>query len=400
MRSLIRNVSLVIIAAFMAITTPMGAAAEGFDVLFYSSNDVNKYNPDDAGSTCTAGPAPSTPLPGSNNEEQAWIYMMGQGFTEKQVAGMIGNWQVEAPGVNPTTNQTGGGPGRGIAQWSLTERWATLLKWKGDRNEFDLTTQLDFVMYELNGSEGAALTALKATTTIKEATTSFMEKYERPGEPHLDRRITAANEAYGRYSGSVAGATETPTVTTPIVSAPSSATCGEDVSASGGSIVQIAYAELQKNVVEIPDGCDAGNPSVKGDCGPEVNKYTDGTLEYWCADFVSWVHKQAGTPFTGGSSGGWRIAGVSGVEAWFKANGTWTPNGKDADPKPGDVYTLDISHTGIVEKVEGDTLYTISGNTSVDNTGNGKGVGRGVYKNFRSDSGITGFGSLAKAVSV
>jgi hypothetical protein len=385
---------LVLAALFLTLGSYTASAA---DILFYSSNGVYKYNPDDQGSPCgtdsTIQPVTSI-IEGDSFEERAWNFMIQQGFTEQQVAGMIGNWQIEAPGVDPTTNQAGGGPGRGIAQWTVDERWATLLKWKGDKNEFDLATQLEFVMYELNGTERGALTALKATKTIKEATTSFMEKYERPGEPHLDRRITAANTAFGRYSGTVTEKLP-PAESTPDQSVVEDA-CSNPTIGAGGSIIQIAQAELAKGVREIPDGCDAGNPSIKGDCGPEVNKYTDGTLEYWCADFVSWVYREAGTPFTGGSSGGWRIPAVSSVEAWFKKNGTWTPNNKNVNPQPGDVITYTFSHVGIVEKVEGETLTVISGNTGIDGSNNGKGVGRDTHENFRSHSQIVGFGSLNK----
>jgi hypothetical protein len=398
----IRNTTISLLKRIILLTVACGFVlgshtAGAVDVLFYSSNGVYKYNPDDQGSPCGTADAiqPTTTLiEGNSYEERAWNFMIQQGFTEQQVAGMIGNWQIEAPGVDPTTNQAGGGPGRGIAQWTVDERWATLLKWKGDRNEFDLATQLEFVMYELNGTEKSALTDLKATKTIKEATTSFMEKYERPGVPHLDRRITAANTAFGRYSGSVTDKLP-PAESVPSQSVVDDA-CSNPTIGAGGSIIQIALAELAKGVREIPDGCDAGNPSVKGDCGPEVNKYTDSTLEYWCADFVSWVYKEAGTPFTGGSSGGWRIAAVSGVESWFKKNGTWTPNGKNVDPQPGDVITYDFSHVGIVEKVEGETLSVISGNTGIDGSNNGKGVGRDTHENFRSHSQIVGFGSLNK----
>lgn len=401
MSTLIQKISTLLIATVVLLTAPIDVAAGSFDVLFSSGNGVFKYNADDSGQACTTTAAvqPSTVLVGNNNEERAWNFMFDQGFSEQQVAGMIGNWQVEAPGVEPTTNQEGGGPGRGIAQWTVDERWAELLKWKGDKNEYDLLTQLEFVMFELNGTEGSALTALKATSTIKDATTVFMEKYERPGTPHLDRRITAANTAFGRYSSTV---TEKLPPAAPSEGFSTQANnCDAVGSGDGASIVQVAISELNKNVREVPVGCDAGNPSVKGDCGPEVNKYTDNTLEYWCADFVSWVYQKAGSPFTGGASGGWRIAGVDNVEDWFRENATFTKNGASANPRPGDIYTLveggeDAYHIGIVEKVEGNTLTVISGNTSVDNTGNGTGVGRATYTNFRSDKGIYGFGSLGR----
>ncbi len=64
-------------------------------------------------------------------------------------------------------------------------------------------------------------------------------------------------------------------------------------------------------------------------------------------------------------------------------------------PKPGDVYiTAGEEHTGIVEKVEGGKVYTISGNTSTENYSNGVGVGDSVYP--IGSSSIKGYGSLSK----
>lgn len=140
--------------------------------------------------------------------------------------------------------------------------------------------------------------------------------------------------------------------------APASETPG---GGGGGTakIVAIAQAELNKGVCEVPMG---------SNCGPDVEKYTDGRCEAWCADFVSWVYKEAGYPFTGGSSGGWRIAGGAALQGYFATNEIFfTPGGKD--PQPGDVIGFKASgsitgHVGIVKSYSGGTVYTIEGNAS------------------------------------
>lgn len=337
--------------------------------------------------------ADSIPLSGGDNAQRAWNYFIGKGFSEKQVAGIIGNFMEESA-MNPKRVQGSGNQesetmpssgGYGIAQWD--DRKDDLANFARTRKKpiYDLGLQLDFVMYELNGKEKAAYQAFKPTTTIRDATTVWMEKYERPGDPRLSDRISSANKAYGDF------ATEAGNPATPPVSPTDTASCG-----GSGNIVAIAQAELAKGITEDPIGCDAGNPSRKGDCGEGVNKYTDNTLEYWCADFVSWVYKEAGTPFKGGASGGWRIASVESVQGYMERNGTFTKNGASApDPQPGDVYVINNGeHIGIVVKVEGGKLYTISGNTSTENYSNGVGVGQATYNDFKSNPTITGYGGL------
>jgi hypothetical protein len=170
---------------------------------------------------------------------------------------------------------------------------------------------------------------------------------------------------------------------------------GVDCTAGGvagaGNIVAIAQAELALNVHEVPDG---------SNCLPMVdNKYMAGICQSWCANFVSWVYKEAGAPFTGGSNGGWRLPSVTGVQAWIKANATWYPNtpGSSA-PQPGDIVIFsnsgsnadssgNLDHTGIVESVSGTTLNTIEGNSS-------NAVKRRTYTNYPSSNRVVGWGRL------
>lgn len=122
---------------------------------------------------------------------------------------------------------------------------------------------------------------------------------------------------------------------------------GSSVGGCGGlsddEIVRIAQGELGKR--EIPDGCN---------CGPEIQPYLGSSGgEPWCSDFLSWLHKEAGRPFTGGVDGGWRLPAVSQVVAWHKANGEWHVRGDGDRPRPGDsVAFRDEEHIGVVEKVE------------------------------------------------
>lgn len=89
-------------------------------------------------------------------------------------------------------------------------------------------------------------------------------------------------------------------------------------SATGGTVVQIAQAELAA-------GANQADRTYL--------KYTSGIEEEWCADFVSWVFKQAGKPFDPD-----RISSASGIMAYAQAHGYYHPKGESGfTPQPGDV---------------------------------------------------------------
>src|SRR5215471_678256 len=58
------------------------------------------------------------------NDQAAYDFFVARGLTNFQAAGIVGNLDQES-GVNPNSVQYGGGPGRGIAQWSVGGRWDT-----------------------------------------------------------------------------------------------------------------------------------------------------------------------------------------------------------------------------------------------------------------------------------
>lgn len=137
--------------------------------------------------------------------------------------------------------------------------------------------------------------------------------------------------------------------------------------AAGGvreKIVAKAREELARNVTE-----DAGSDK---DSGGNIRKYRTAVTgpgenpdlaESWCADFASWLWKEAGVPW--GPEGKGDDYTPTMVEL-AKKTGTW----KAQDPQPGDMVFIDwqggegVDHVAIVEKVENGKVHTIAGNES------------------------------------
>src|SRR5215212_1675062 len=94
---------------------------------------------------------------------------------------------------------------------------------------------------------------------------------------------------------------------------------------------------------------------------PGSNCTKFGPCEAWCADFASWVWRQAGVSSFG------RIAWVPALVQWGKQHGTWKA-GYDNNPRPGDLVIFSGLHVGIVETVRSSGVITIiAGNTGTEN---------------------------------
>lgn len=143
----------------------------------------------------------------------------------------------------------------------------------------------------------------------------------------------------------------------------------------GGSIVAISERLLQMQIREAPPGSNSG---------PGISEFTDDNAEAWCADFVSWVLRAAGRPFTGGASGGWRLGWTLDVRGWFAERSAFRDR-LVADPQPGDVVWFTFGHVGIVRRVTPLTIDTIEGNS-------GDAVSEHTYSGWRLNTSIGGFG--------
>ena len=153
----------------------------------------------------TARAAGSTAFP---NDQIAFDYFRGKGFTSVQAAGIVGNLDQES-GIDPTISQQGGGPGRGIAQWSAGGRWDTdpgdnlvAFAAQAGQSQDSLGVQLDFIMFELQTFPAYGLTKLQATTNVTDAATEFELDFEGCGIPSqcdVNSRISYAQSVLDAY---------------------------------------------------------------------------------------------------------------------------------------------------------------------------------------------------------
>jgi hypothetical protein len=155
----------------------------------------------------TTREALSTPFA---NDKPAYDYFVGKGLTNFQAAAIVGNLDQES-GVNPTINQSGGGPGRGIAQWSAGARWDTtpgdnLVAYAAMQGmpTSSLTVQLGFIWYELEMFPQYGLAGLHAATNVTAATAAFEDDFEGcvyANFPvcNLPQRVTYAKNVLAAY---------------------------------------------------------------------------------------------------------------------------------------------------------------------------------------------------------
>jgi hypothetical protein len=137
----------------------------------------------------------------SPNDEIAFRFFVDRGLTDVQAAGIVGNLDQESQ-MNPNAVQ-GGGPGRGIAQWSIGGRWDNLVAHAAatGRSPWSLDLQLEYVWHELVSYPSFGLAQLKAATTVEAATIAFQDRFERCGVCHQATRISYAYAALAAYGG-------------------------------------------------------------------------------------------------------------------------------------------------------------------------------------------------------
>jgi hypothetical protein len=128
---------------------------------------------------------------------------------------------------------------------------------------------------------------------------------------------------------------------------------GAQTASSPSSIVQAAEAEVGQT--EQPPGSNDA---------PRIAEYRSAVagagVGPWCAQFVSWCAKQAGTPLGEAGQG---FQSVEAVAAWAQRTGRWQPAG--STPQPGDLIVWGGRHIGLVESVDPDgSIHTIEGNSS------------------------------------
>jgi MYXO-CTERM domain-containing protein len=172
------------------------------------------------------------------NDKPAYDFFVGKGLTNFQAAGIVGNLDQES-GVDPASVQFGGGPGRGIAQWSVGGRWDTsandnVLAYasKLGQSSGSLNLQLEFIWYELT-TFGYGFTKLKATTNVTDATVAFMSDYEICGTCAQSQRVAYAQSVLSAYGATPDWSASFVSQSWPFASAPPfTVKCGGSVAAN------------------------------------------------------------------------------------------------------------------------------------------------------------------------
>jgi uncharacterized protein YabE (DUF348 family) len=122
----------------------------------------------------------------TENEAITWNFLIEHGYSRNQTAGIMGNLQQEH-GFRTD--------GDGIAQWT-GGRKANLM---ARADPYNIYTQLNFMLEELNGPYARANAAIKASSSVEQATVAFQNQYEGCGICMESRRIQFAYEILGRH---------------------------------------------------------------------------------------------------------------------------------------------------------------------------------------------------------
>ncbi|RME76979.1 MAG: CHAP domain-containing protein [Planctomycetota bacterium] len=97
--------------------------------------------------------------------------------------------------------------------------------------------------------------------------------------------------------------------------------------------------------------------------GVPARRYSGGRNVPWCANFVAWAFRQAGTPLPGNQ---WSLGSVDYMMNQMKSAGAFFPRG-GGQPQPGDIIFFGVpgdgTHVGLVERVANGRVYTVEGNT-------------------------------------
>ncbi|PFV46534.1 hypothetical protein COL14_24905 [Bacillus thuringiensis] len=149
--------------------------------------------------------------------ETTWNFFKSLGFLDGATAGIMGNLRQESPTLDPHQIQGNDPrkPGRGICQWETIQaggsgRWGNLVNWANARGKkvYALSTQLEFIWYELNGGDQETVRRLKKYGGVKglqklginDAVKAFQWCFEQAGTPDNPSRIEYAYGIYKRFA--------------------------------------------------------------------------------------------------------------------------------------------------------------------------------------------------------
>ena len=167
-----------------------------------------------------------------SNEKKIWDFLKSKGLNDFAVAGIMGNLRAESAlspinlqnsfekklGYNDITytqavdngiynNFVHDGAGYGLAQWTYYSRKQNLLVYARNRKVSigDLQMQLDFLWKEMQ-EYTTMMSELKSASTIRDASNSFLFRFERPanqGASVQDARTNYGLTYYNKFSNKI-----------------------------------------------------------------------------------------------------------------------------------------------------------------------------------------------------
>lgn len=327
-------------------------------------------------------------LKGTTNAEKIWNFLSGKGLTAYGIAGLMGNLYAESAliptnlqnsyekslGMNDVEytaavdsgsygNFVRDSAGYGLAQWTYWSRKEALLNYAkaAGKSIGDLEMQLGYLVKELAGYS-AVMKVLKSATSVREASDIVLKQFERPADQ--GESVQKARASYGqKYFDQFASTDQQK----PAASGSCTAARLIEIAAA-----EIGYKEKASNSQLDDKTANAGSRDwtkyardlyAAGYYNGNKNGYA------WCDVFVDWCFYQlAGCDAkkaqqiecqTGpyGAGCGWSLS-------YYKEQGRYYTE----NPQPGDQIFFtsggNVSHTGIVESVNGSTIVTIEGNAS------------------------------------
>ena len=131
--------------------------------------------------------------------------LKAKGYTPTAIAGIMGNIDVETGGTFNFQEKQRGGKGYGVFQFDFLNPYYQKYLEKSEKKD-SLESQIDFMHETVYGDEQDIIgrgnakklrKGLEEAKTPEEAAETFMNIFEKPGVPHLDRRIESSKKFGG-----------------------------------------------------------------------------------------------------------------------------------------------------------------------------------------------------------
>ncbi|MEM6650978.1 MAG: phage tail tip lysozyme [Pseudomonadota bacterium] len=209
--------------------------------------DGQQFEPPDFDYSATGNASPQT-----NRVGYVFGRLIETGMEPHIAAGFVGNFMQESgAGLNPRAIGDNGNS-FGIAQHNGPRRHA-LIRFAQARGRSwdDLDTQIAFVLHELETTEAGAWARIRSARTAEEAAALVSQHFERPGVPHLNRRLSYANGVIDQFeSGSVpVGAKTSPGSFVPYTGTARGYTQAGQVRTAGGTTIDVEYEVIDASLL-------------------------------------------------------------------------------------------------------------------------------------------------------